>query len=170
MLTSTALTFGRAEQDAEAFEHLVLAGAAADVEEVGGLAAVVLDQVHRAHGQAGAVDQAGDVAVEADVAQAALAGPELGGVFLGHVEHRGDVGVALAAPGGDADGGFARHLNPFNRKRKPPVAYWSGVVDVGPGGRELRYTVPDYFNGRLRIVAIAVEPDSAWAWRKPPPR
>ena len=66
--------------------------------------------------------------------------------------------LALAAPGGDADGGFARHLNPFNRKRKPPVAYWSGVVDVGPGGRELRYTVPDYFNGRLRIVAIGASP------------
>ena len=66
--------------------------------------------------------------------------------------------LALAAPGGDADGGFARHLNPFNKKRKPPVAYWSGLVDVGPGGREFRYTVPDYFNGKLRIVAIAVSP------------
>src|SRR5207237_5883803 len=64
--------------------------------------------------------------------------------------------VALAAPGGDADGGFARHLNPFNRKRKAPVAWWSGIIDAGPGGRELRYPVPDYFNGRLRIVAIAV--------------
>ncbi len=64
--------------------------------------------------------------------------------------------VALAAPGGDADGGFARHLNPFNKKRKPPVAYWSGLIDVGPGGRDLRYTVPDYFNGKLRVVAIAV--------------
>jgi uncharacterized protein YfaS (alpha-2-macroglobulin family) len=63
--------------------------------------------------------------------------------------------LALAAPGGDADGGFARHLNPFNRKRKAPVAYWSGIVDVGPEGRELRYTVPDYFNGRLRIVTVA---------------
>ena len=61
--------------------------------------------------------------------------------------------LALAAPGGDADGGFARHLNPFNRKRKPPVAYWSGIVDVGANGRELRYAVPDYFSGRLRIVA-----------------
>ncbi len=65
--------------------------------------------------------------------------------------------LALAAPGGDADGGFARHLNPFNRKRKAPAAYWSGVIDVGPGGRELRYTVPDYFNGKLRVVAIAVD-------------
>src|SRR4029077_4921413 len=66
--------------------------------------------------------------------------------------------LALAAPGGDADGGFARHLNPFNPKRKPPVAYWSGVVDVGVNGRELRYPVPDYFNGRLRIVAVGASP------------
>ncbi len=66
--------------------------------------------------------------------------------------------VALSAPGGDADAGFARHLNPFNRKHKAPVAWWSGIVDAGPAGRELRYTVPDYYNGRLRIVAIAVDP------------
>jgi hypothetical protein len=65
--------------------------------------------------------------------------------------------VALSAPGGDADGGFARHLNPFNRKHKPPVAWWSGIIDAGPAGRELRYSVPDYYNGRLRIVAIAVD-------------
>jgi len=64
--------------------------------------------------------------------------------------------LALAAPGGDADGGFARHLNPFNRKHRPPVAWWSGVVDAGPAGRDFHYTVPDYFNGRLRIVAVAV--------------
>jgi len=66
--------------------------------------------------------------------------------------------LALAAPGGDADSSFARHLNPFNKKRKAPVAYWSGLMDVGPAGRELRYTVPDYFNGKLRVVAIAVSP------------
>jgi alpha-2-macroglobulin len=62
--------------------------------------------------------------------------------------------IALAAPGGDGEAGFARHLNPFNKKRKSPVAYWSGVMDVGREGKELKYTVPDYFNGRLRIVAI----------------
>jgi uncharacterized protein YfaS (alpha-2-macroglobulin family) len=66
--------------------------------------------------------------------------------------------LALAAPGGDADGGFARHLNPFARKRKPPVAFWSGLIDVGPAGRDVRYTVPDYFNGKLRLIAIAVSP------------
>jgi hypothetical protein len=64
--------------------------------------------------------------------------------------------LALAAPGGDADGGFARHLNPFNRKHKPPVAWWSGIVDAGPAGRDFHYAVPDFFNGRLRIVAVAV--------------
>ena len=62
--------------------------------------------------------------------------------------------LALAAPGGDAEGDFSRHLNPFDKKRKPPVAYWSGVIDVGREGEELTYNVPDYFNGRLRIVAI----------------
>ena len=66
--------------------------------------------------------------------------------------------LALAAPGGDADGGYARHLNPFQRKRKPPVAWWSGIVDVGPAGRDFRYVVPDYFNGKVRIIAIAVSP------------
>ena len=63
--------------------------------------------------------------------------------------------LALAAPGGDAEGGFARHLNPFAAKRKAPVAYWSGVIDVGPQGRDVRYVVPDYFNGRLRVVAVS---------------
>ena len=66
--------------------------------------------------------------------------------------------LALAAPGGDADGGYARHLNPFNKKHKPPVAFWSGLVDVGPSGHVFHYTVPDYFNGKLRVVAVAVSP------------
>ena len=66
--------------------------------------------------------------------------------------------LALAAPGGDMDAGFSRHLNPFARKRTAPAAYWSGIVPVGREGTDLTFTVPDYFNGRLRIVAIAVSP------------
>jgi hypothetical protein len=38
--------------------------------KLAGVAAVVLDDVHRAHGEAGAVDQAADVAVERDVVEA----------------------------------------------------------------------------------------------------
>ena len=66
--------------------------------------------------------------------------------------------LALAAPGGDADGGFARHLNPFNKKRKPPVAYWSGLVDVGPGGRDFSTSCPTISTASCAIVAIAVSP------------
>lgn len=61
-----------------------------------------------------------------------------------------------AAPGGDADGLLAKHLNPFKRKGDAPVAYWSGIVDADATERTLRYTVPDHFNGKLRVMAIAV--------------
>ncbi len=66
--------------------------------------------------------------------------------------------LTLSAPGGDSEGGIARQLNPFSRKRKPAVAWWSGVIDVGRDGRNLEFAVPDYFNGRLRIVAVAASP------------
>jgi uncharacterized protein YfaS (alpha-2-macroglobulin family) len=71
------------------------------------------------------------------------------------------VARSLAAAGGGA--GFdelARNLNPFKRKQNQPVAYWSGILDAGPEERELRYPVPDYFNGTLRVMAVAVSPDS----------
>ena len=40
--------------------------AAADVKEIGRLAAVELDDVHGGHGEAGTVDEAANVAVEFD--------------------------------------------------------------------------------------------------------
>ncbi|MGZ8252492.1 MAG: alpha-2-macroglobulin family protein, partial [Methylophilaceae bacterium] len=61
-----------------------------------------------------------------------------------------------AAPGGDGDAVLGRHLNPFKKKRQPPVAYWSGIIDVGPAGKTLQYQVPDSFNGKLHIYAVAV--------------
>jgi len=67
---------------------------------------------------------------------------------------------SLAAMGGgagfDEDEYLSRNLNPFKRKQNVPVAYWSGIVDAGPEVKELRYPVPDYFNGTLRVMAIAV--------------
>jgi len=38
----------------------------------------------------------------------------------------------LSATGGDGSGdaAIARNLNPFRRKGKPPVAYWSGMIDI----------------------------------------
>ena len=66
--------------------------------------------------------------------------------------------MAMAAPGGDADGAIGRQLNPFKRKRDKPVVYWSGIVDVD-GEKDFSYTVPDYFNGKLRVMAVAVSPE-----------
>ncbi|WP_266168251.1 MG2 domain-containing protein [Dyella subtropica] len=66
--------------------------------------------------------------------------------------------MTMAAPGGDADAAIGRQLNPFKRKRDKPVAYWSGIVDVN-GEKELTYQVPDYFNGKLRVMAVTVSPE-----------
>lgn len=66
--------------------------------------------------------------------------------------------MAMAAPGGDADGAIGRQLNPFKRKRDKPVAYWSDIVDVD-GEKDFTYQVPDYFNGKLRVMAVAVSSD-----------
>ncbi len=68
--------------------------------------------------------------------------------------------VGAAAPGGDADGAVGANLNPFRRKQQKPVAFWSGIVDAGPKEREIIYDVPDYFNGTLRVIAVAVAPDA----------
>lgn len=65
-----------------------------------------------------------------------------------------------SAPGGDGDGALARNLNPFKNKRKAPAVYWSGLVDVGPEATHVHYKVPDYFNGKLHLFAIAVNAET----------
>ncbi len=82
------------EDDLERRLHLFLGGAAADVEEVGGLRAIELDDVHGRHGEAGAVDHAADRAVELDVRQLVLRRLELHRIFFGLVAQRDDVGMA----------------------------------------------------------------------------
>ena len=64
------------------------------------------------------------------------------------------------APGGDADGALGKHLNPFRRKTDPPVAWWSGIIDVGPEAKELSWLVPESFNGTLRLMAVSVDADA----------
>lgn len=66
----------------------------------------------------------------------------------------------LSAPGGDEGALLGANLNPFKRKTDAPVAWWAGIVDAGTDERTLQWKVPDYFNGRLRIMAVAVS-DSA---------
>jgi len=66
--------------------------------------------------------------------------------------------TGMAAPGGDEDNALGRHLNPFRKKHAPPVAYWSGLLDV-KDTKELSWKLPDDFNGKLRVMAVAVAPD-----------
>lgn len=74
--------------------------------------------------------------------------------------------IMRAAPGGDGDGGASRNLNPFKRRRDKPVTFWSGIIDAGPKEREVVYTVPDYFNGTLRVMAVAVAADAVGVFHK----
>jgi len=63
----------------------------------------------------------------------------------------------LSAPGGDEDAEtFGKYKNPFARKHKAPLAFWSGLVQAAPGEHVLSIPVPDYFNGSIRVLAVAV--------------
>ena len=67
--------------------------------------------------------------------------------------------------GGDGEAGPAiptleLGLNPFKRRRDAPVIYWSGFVPCGPDRKEVFYQLPEYFAGRLKIMAVAVASDS----------
>lgn len=65
--------------------------------------------------------------------------------------------------GDDGEQALANHLNPFKRKTDLPVVYWSGIIDTDTNPRQVTYTIPDYFNGNLRIMAIAVSDDAVGA-------
>ncbi|XKM14556.1 MG2 domain-containing protein [Orbaceae bacterium ac157xtp] len=64
-----------------------------------------------------------------------------------------------SAPGGDDDiyenPETSGHLNPFKRKVDEPVAFWSGLIDVDTT-ETINYTVPNYFNGKIRVMAVSV--------------
>ncbi|MCG8710636.1 alpha-2-macroglobulin family protein [Brenneria sp. 4F2] len=63
-----------------------------------------------------------------------------------------------AAAGGDGGEGLDLSVNPFKRKRDKPVTYWAGISEVN-GERQFNYPVPDYFNGKIRVMAISVTAD-----------
>ncbi|WP_413291106.1 alpha-2-macroglobulin family protein [Bdellovibrio sp. HCB337] len=60
-----------------------------------------------------------------------------------------------AGVGGDEAGALGRNLNPFKRKSNPPVVFWSGVLDAGPEAKEFSVDIPDYYNGNIKIFAVA---------------
>ena len=60
-------------------------GTTADIQKVGGLTTVELDNVHGGHGKTGTVDEAANVTVELDEVQVGLGSLDLVGVLLGGV-------------------------------------------------------------------------------------
>jgi len=79
---------------------------------------VELDDVHRRHGEAGAVDHAADVAVEADVVEV-----ELG---------RGDLAVGgkkVEGPGGGKKNAFELVFFSFRGKRRP-LSFFSSLSSL----------------------------------------
>ncbi|MFY7697988.1 MAG: alpha-2-macroglobulin family protein [Legionella sp.] len=73
----------------------------------------------------------------------------------------------LSSVGGD--GGeelVSKYLNPFKRKAEASVAFWSGIIDADTTDRQISYSIPDYFNGSLKTMAVAVASDSVGAVEK----
>jgi len=61
-----------------------------------------------------------------------------------------------SAPGGDEEGLMARSHNPFKRKGQKPVAFWSGIIESDGKPGHVQVPIPDYFNGTIRVMAVAV--------------
>jgi len=66
----------------------------------------------------------------------------------------------VSAAGGGMYEEESKNLNPFKRRTEKPVAYWSGIIDATGNGGKVSYTVPDYFNGTLRFMAVAISSGS----------
>src|SRR5437764_775573 len=64
---------------------------------------------------------------------------------------------SVSAYGG---GGDIQKLNPFKRITDKPVVFWSGIIDADKTQREVAYDVPDYFDGTLKIMAVAIANDT----------
>ena len=71
-------------------------------------------------------------------------------------------GMLPAFGGGFMASSFAVQ-NPFKRKSEPPVAFWSGIVPVGPQGSTVAVPIPDYYNGKLRVMVVGASATQAGA-------
>ena len=81
------------QHDLECFGHLLGSGTTAHVEKVRRAAPIELGNVHGRHRQAGAVDEAADIAVERDVREIEFRRLDFRRVFFIEVAHGDDVGM-----------------------------------------------------------------------------
>ena len=129
------------EDDLESCSDLFFCCAATDIKEVCRVAAVMLDRIHCRHGQAGTVDETGDVAVELDVVEIKLAGLNLQLGLLIEVAHFSDVLVAIEGITFDGNlgihsGNLLRAVRIFHDAQRIDfnhggIAFPPGLVDAG---------------------------------------
>ena len=67
---------------------------------------------------------------------------------------------SLSATGGDEDADLGKRLNPFKRKGLKPVVLWSGILDSNGEAAAVELPIPDYFNGTVKVFAVAVSADA----------
>ena len=79
------------QEDLKSRGHLFHAGAPADVQEIRRAGSFMQDHVHRSHSEAGAVHQAPDAPVQADIVQAVFRSFIFFWVFLKWIPERGDL-------------------------------------------------------------------------------
>ncbi|MBV8100708.1 MAG: hypothetical protein JOZ31_16295, partial [Verrucomicrobia bacterium] len=63
------------------------------------------------------------------------------------------------AASGGGDEHVEKNLNPFSRVAEKPVVFWSGVISAGPQPVDVNYVVPEFFDGSVRIMAVAESAD-----------
>ncbi len=80
-------------------------------------------------------------------------------------EYQLAMNLAAAGGGDKARRAIGKNLNPFRRVTDAPIAFWSGLLDADTQEREYNIEVPDYFNGSLRIMAVAVSQEAIGAAR-----
>jgi len=64
-----------------------------------------------------------------------------------------------AAASGGGEEHVEKNLNPFNRVMEKPVVFWSGVISAGTQPLDINYVVPEFFDGSVRIMAVAESAD-----------
>lgn len=57
----------------------------------------------------------------------------------------------------------ARFQNPFKRKQEPPLAFWSGLIAIGPDPAIIKIPVASWQAGRIRIYAVGAGGEMAGA-------
>lgn len=80
--------------------------------------------------------------------------------FSKFIQHSGIGGGEMDAMAAKALGA---NLNPFQRTLDKPAVYWSGIIDADGTDQEVSFSVPDTFNGNLKVMAVAVSEEAMGA-------